>query len=143
MKKNTTKTAAALTFLLMVMLMTTTLNAQNPIAKTLFSANEISSLVNGINSDNEGLKKSSIYFAGKYKVYEAVDALTALLENEKDASVRLLTTKALFEIGDYKGMKAVYELSKVDEDLKVRRICKALYEVYELTDYENKFTSVK
>jgi HEAT repeat protein len=143
MKNYTTKTAAALTFLVMVMLMTNVLNAQNPAAKALFSKNEITSLVNGINSENEGLKKSSIYFAGKYKVYETVDALTALLENEKDPAVRLLTTKALFEIGDTKGMKVVYELSMTDENVKVRRMCKALYEVYELSEYENKFTTVR
>jgi hypothetical protein len=123
----TYRTAAA-AFLMLALLMTGTVTAQNPVpAEKKFSKLEVTNLLNGIKSKNTGLMKSSIYMAGKYRVTEAVKSLTALLKEEKDPAVRLLIARVLYQIGDYDGMNAVYELSKNDKDSKVRNISRALY----------------
>ena len=38
-----------------------------------YSENAVNTLIKGIKSDNEGLSRSSIYFAGKYKIAEEVE----------------------------------------------------------------------
>ena len=126
--KNFKKTAAAL--LVMAVLMTGAANGQKPIPERAFSKVEITNLVNGLNSENTGLKKSAVYMAGKYKVNEAVETLTEMLFEEKDPAVRLLVARALYEIGNLEGMLAVYELSKTDKNVKVRAMSKALFEDY-------------
>ncbi len=132
------RTAAAL--LVMAVLMTATVTAQNPVpAEKKFSRTEVTNLLNGMKSENTGLMKSSIFMAGKYRVSEAVETLTELLADEKDPAVRLLIARALYEIGDFDGMTAVYELSKKDKDAKVRNISRALYNDY-APDTENEFT---
>ena len=79
----------AITFL--AILFTTVLNAQKTITKAeLKQKRMIGNLVNGINSDNEGLKRSAIYYAGKYKVDEAVDALVEQLKNETSTENKYL-----------------------------------------------------
>lgn len=87
----------------------------------------LENLTIGINSENPGVRKSAVYFAGKYKIEELVSALIDRLENEKDPSVRLLIAYSLYEINDVEGMKAVKELSLRDKDIKVKRMGTALY----------------
>jgi hypothetical protein len=84
----------------------------------------------GINSENIGVRKSTIYFAGKYQITELVDCLVERLENENEASIRLLIAYSLYEIKDAEGMKAVKELSLLDKDAKVKRMSKNLYKEY-------------
>ena len=135
------RTAAAL--LIMAVLMTGAVAAQNPApAEKKFSKTEITNLLNGLNSENTGLMKSSVYMAGKYRVSEAVKTLTSLLAEEKDPAVRLLIARALYEIGDYDGMMAVYELSRSDKDVKVRNISRALYNDF-APDTENVYSIVR
>lgn len=64
------------------MFLYTNLTAQNLINN--FSKNDIINISRGINSENEGLRKSSIFFAGKYKISEVTDLLEEELKNEKD-----------------------------------------------------------
>ena len=84
----------------------------------------------GINSENIGVRKSAVYFAGKYQIIEVVNCLVERLENENEPSVRLLIAYSLYEIKDAKGMKAVKELSLLDKDVKVKRMSKNLYKEY-------------
>jgi len=84
----------------------------------------------GINSENIGVRKSAVYFAGKYQITELVDCLVERLANENEASIRLLIAYSLYEIKDADGMKAVKELSSFDKDAKVKRMSKNLYNEY-------------
>lgn len=90
----------------------------------------LENLTTGINSDNAGVRKSAVYFAGKYKIEELVSVLADRLDNENDPSVRLLIAYSLYEINDAEGMKAVKELSLSDVDAKVKRMSKNLYDEY-------------
>jgi HEAT repeat protein len=86
----------------------------------------IKNLITAINSDNDGLRRSAVYFAGKYKVKETVSPLAEILKKEKDPNNRVLIALALFEIGDEEGINAVKKLAANDEDLYVRRMSFAI-----------------
>jgi HEAT repeat protein len=101
------------------------LNAQKPT-----DTKAISNLINGINSENEGLRRSSIYFAGKYEYRETTSALVEQLKKEKNPNTRLLIANSLFRIGDPEAMKSVLEISRKDSNNKVRRIAGAIYEAF-------------
>lgn len=81
----------------------------------------VKNLICGIKSENTGLKKSSIYFAGKYKITEAVDALTNRLAIENDENIRVLIALALYEIGVPEGFEAIKNLAANDRSEKVRK----------------------
>jgi len=119
------------------MLTAAVLFAQEPKSQTNFAKNDIANLVNGINSENTGLKRSAVYMAGKYGVYETTDALIEKLKSEKSAKDRILIALALYKIGNQKGYEAVKELAKYDYDAKVRKISNAICDAFEVE--ENKF----
>jgi HEAT repeat protein len=83
-------------------------------------------LVKGIESDNIGLKRSCIYFAGLYEIKGTVDALVKQLQMVEDPDTRILITLALYKIGDKDGIKAIEQLAKNDESAMVREMSAAL-----------------
>jgi len=102
----------------------------NPISNVTNNEYALDNLKLGINSDNDGVRKSSIYYAGKYRIAEVVNCLVERLEKEDIPSVRLLIAYSLYEIKDAEGMKAVKDLSINDSDEKVKRICNNIYQEF-------------
>jgi len=96
----------------------------------------VMNLVTALNSDNEGLRKSAIYLAGKNKVKEVADVLTERLTKEKEACMKILVALSLYNIGDERGMNAVQRAAEKDSDLRVRRMCDAIFSEY-LRDSQN------
>jgi len=96
----------------------------------------VMNLVTALNSDNEGLRKSAIYLAGKNKVKEVADVLTERLTKEKEACMKILVALSLYNIGDERGMNAVQRVAEKDSDLRVRRMCDAIFSEY-LRDSQN------
>ncbi len=86
--------------------------------------------LNGLKSENTGLRKSCIYFAGKYKISGAVLPLMAQLRKEKDIETKILIALSLYELGDARGMYLVKVVSDNDDNLKVRKRCTAIYDKY-------------
>jgi HEAT repeat protein len=130
MKKNLNtiiKRNFALLLTVMLVVLTMNMYAQGDKVKSE-KPNEtaIKNLITAINSDNEGLRRSAVYFAGKYKVKETVNSLAEILKKEKDPNNRVLIALALFEIGDEEGINAVKKLAENDEDLYVRRMSLAI-----------------
>lgn len=125
------KTAATMLIGLLVVLMTmdSEVKAQSSNYNNI-TKNSIATLKDGIHSDNTGVRKSSIYMAGLYKIDEAVDALVEELKSEKDASTKVLIALSLYNIGDPKGMEAVKLLSENDTDAHVKRMSTALYNAF-------------
>ncbi|MDP4116040.1 MAG: HEAT repeat domain-containing protein [Bacteroidota bacterium] len=119
---------------------TATVNAQTVFENTkVVKSHGIPSLTLGVKSDNEGLKRSSIYFAGQYKIVEMVKPLTEQLRRENDASVRVLIALSLFEIGTPESMDAIKSLAAFDKNDRVRNISNSI-----LTNYNrNIVTSTK
>lgn len=92
--------------------------------------NAIKSLIIGINSQNDGLKRSSIYLSGCYKINETVDALVKLIDHEVNISTKLLIIRSLYNIGDLKGMIKIHDISLYDENDNVRSLAAAVYQAY-------------
>ena len=92
--------------------------------------NAVENLKVGIKSDNSGLKKSSIYFAGYYRIKETVPVLTEQIKKESDPKIRVLIALVLYKIGDEKSIGLVKELSAKDKNPEVRRMCACIYDAY-------------
>ena len=95
-----------------------------------FSNASIANLKLGIKEENDGVRKCCIYFAGKYKISELTDALVEQFTNEKNAKIRVLIALSLYKIQDGGSMEFLKNISKIDNDSRVRRMCMAVYDEY-------------
>ena len=124
------KTVTTLTILLVISLSAeVSLRAQSNKYKNI-TENSIETLKQGIKSDNTGLRKSSIYMAGFYKIDEAVDILTGQLLVEKDPGIKILIALSLYNIGNPEGVEAIRKLAVKDSNSEVRRMSTILYKEY-------------
>lgn len=114
----------------MLMLSSLAYAKNDPSDITRKNKNAVENLKIGIKSDNCGLRKSSIYFAGFYHVTETVPALTDQLKKETDPKTRILIALVLYKIGDEKSIGLVKELAAKDKDPEVRRMCACIYDAY-------------
>jgi HEAT repeat protein len=89
-------------------------------------------LIKGMESDNDGLKKSCIYFAGLYEIKGTVDALVKQLQIVKDPDTRILIALALYKIGDKEGIKAIEQLVKDDESPRVKKMSAAILNQFKI-----------
>jgi len=126
------KKAKLVIAVLLAVLMSNILFAQNLSQNTTKAANSgfteraIKSLMVGIESDNAGLKKSSIYLSGMYELDGVVETLISQLRKETDPDTRILIALALYKIGNKEGLDAIEELVKNDDNSKVKRISSAI-----------------
>ena len=114
--------------LLAGVMLSTLVKAQH--VTTPVSENAINNLIIGIKSDNEGLNRSCIYYAGKYRIREAVDALIDKMSNVKDANTKVLIARSLYEIRDAKGLEAVRRQSLTDENERVKKMSALIFSEY-------------
>ena len=94
----------------------------------------LENLIAGIHSENDGVRRNSIYFAGYYKIVETEDALIAQLKKESDPSTRILIALVLYELGSEEGLLEVKDLSLKDKNAKVRRMAAQIYNEYLVND---------
>lgn len=121
------KSVTTLVVLLVITLMSAAdLYAQSSKYENI-TVNSLETLKQGIKSDNPGLRRSSIYMAGLYKIDEAVETLTEQLDKEKNPGIRVLIALSLYNIGNQNGMDAVKDLSVNDSDKEVKRMSTVLY----------------
>ncbi|MCX6150736.1 MAG: HEAT repeat domain-containing protein [Ignavibacteriales bacterium] len=90
----------------------------------------IENLKLGIKSENNGLRRSSIYMVGKYKLSELKNELMEQLKKETFPSNRILIALSLYQIGEADGIDLVKTFAEKDNDQKVRRMCTAIYNEY-------------
>jgi len=129
MKRNMNLTAVVL---LTAMLTTGSLAyaMSNPTNPNVKEKSAIENLKNGIKSTNEGLRKSSIYFAGYYRISETVPVLSETVKNESEPSTKILIALVLYRIGDEKGINLVKNMAARDNNSEVRRMCTCIYNAY-------------
>ena len=127
----TTLASKAVLIFVLALIVVTTTSGQIPGAqKPILKPNAIANLIVGINSENEGVRKAAIYYAGKYEISQATDALIEQLKAEKKSSVQILIALALYKIGNEKGIEAIYLNSSLENDQHVKRMCDAIVEEY-------------
>ena len=120
--------------LLAALLMGSGFAQKNSIKNVTDNKYALQNLVAGIHSDNTGVKRSAIYFAGKYRIAETEEALIAQLKEENDPSTRILIAIVLYEMGSEEGLLEVKDLSMRDKDAKVRRMAAQIYNEYLVND---------
>jgi len=84
-------------------------------------------LLVGIDSDNQGLKLSSAYFLGEIKSEKAIIPLLSILHNSDECCARQVAALALFKINSERGIFAIKQAIKFDDDYQTKKICKILY----------------
>jgi HEAT repeat protein len=87
-------------------------------------------LLDGIKSENDGIKRSSIYFVGKYKIADAEDLLIKQLNKEQNPDNRILIALVLYKLGSENGILTIKKLAAIDNNHKVRTISTLIYNEY-------------
>ncbi len=90
----------------------------------------ISSLLDGMKSDNLGLKSGSIYMLGELKVSDSVIPLMKILKNQNDEELKIAAALALYKIGDSRGMYAIKRSGKFETNGRVRKMCDLFYKSF-------------
>jgi hypothetical protein len=115
--------------------------------KTLFGSTEKydraeATLLQGLASDNEGLRESAAYMLGELKSDKAVIPLMGILRCESCSTGRVVAALALCRIGDPRGVYAVKQAVQFDDDAAVQQRCAYFYNEYVQAGTFN-FTSVE
>jgi len=100
----------------------------------------LDNLLDGIKSENDGVKRSSIYFVGHYRIAEAEEALIEQLKKEQNPSNRILIALVLFELVSEDGLLEVKKLASNDDNLKVRRMSTHIYNKFLTKDFKREFS---
>ncbi|MFO7445364.1 MAG: HEAT repeat domain-containing protein [Ignavibacteriaceae bacterium] len=91
----------------------------------------IKNLAAGIQSDNEGLKRSSIYMAGFYNIEELSETLVNEMKTEKNADTRVLIAIVLFKIGSPEQLNDLEYLMLNDYSDEVKTVAKVMFNLFD------------
>ena len=101
--------------------------AESPNKKTQISSNTVKSLLNGLASDNLGLKTSSAYMLGELKIKTAVIPLMRTLRNDKCDEAKIAAALALYKLGTSMSINALYQAYRFESCERVKRMCYRFY----------------
>jgi hypothetical protein len=90
----------------------------------------IASLMEGLTSDNLGLKASCAYMLGELKVTEAIIPLMRILHNDVNEELRISAALALYKIGTPMSIYAVKQAGSFDESERVNKLAQNFYTEY-------------
>lgn len=87
----------------------------------------VDNLLVGINSNNNGLKLSSLYEMGNYDEDKSVLELMRTLKSSKDETARITAALSLYKLKDARGIFAVKRAARFDDSERVRNLCDKFY----------------
>lgn len=120
-----------LTILLLITIAITTPEfLAKPKIKAKITENTVSSLMEGLNSENLGLKSSSAYMIGELQLSKAVIPLMKILREDESDEMRIVAALALFKIGTPLAIQAVKQSIKFDDSERVSKLCANFYGEY-------------
>ncbi len=123
-------TTTVTVLILIITLSTTAFAGDNPTKKYENSQNTVSSLIEGLKSDNTGLKTSCAYLLGELNVTEGIIPLMRLLRNDESDEVRICAALALYKIGTPISIFAVKQAIRFDESERVSKLAAKFYYDY-------------
>ena len=91
----------------------------------------------GLISDNCGLRVSCAYFLGEMKSEKAVIPLMNLLNSCPKDEVRLIAALSLIKIGDERGIYLVKRQSEFCNSKRVKLMCERFYSSYAMRKYSD------
>jgi len=106
-------------------------SGDNKIAKPTRYEQCIENLGRAITSENDGLRESAIYYAGKYKMVELKKTLVKQLTKEKIPAIRILISLSLYQIGDAEGIELVKESYSKEKEDQVKKMCCDIFKEFE------------
>ena len=133
--KNLTTTVTVL--ILIITLFTTAFAGDNSTKKYEYTQNTISSLIEGLKSDNTGLKTSCAYLLGELNVTEGIIPLMRLLRNDESEEVRICAALALYKIGTPISIFAVKQAIRFDESKRISKLAAKFYYDYLRSNQRN------
>lgn len=86
-------------------------NIEHADSKYKISNNALQSLLMGLKSDNEGVVKSSIILAGNYKIMEAVEALTEIIDSELSFEIKTAAVYSLYQIQNDEALRTLKSIA--------------------------------
>ena len=116
--------------LLIIIAITTTDISAKPKVKAKITDNTVASLMEGLNSENLGLKSSSAYMIGELQLSKAVIPLMKILHQEKNEEMRIAAALALYKIGSPIAIQAVKQSIRFDDSERVSKLCANFYSEY-------------
>lgn len=119
-----------ITLLLTSLLIGASYATGNPKAVTEIRQNTISSLINGLNSENLGLKSSCTYMLGELQIISAVIPLMKILRENENEDLRVAAALALYKIGTPMAINAVKQSIRFDNSERVSKHCASFYYEY-------------
>ncbi|MDZ7623641.1 MAG: HEAT repeat domain-containing protein [Ignavibacteriaceae bacterium] len=120
-----------LTILLLIIIsITTTDISAKPKVKAKITDNTVASLMEGLNSENLGLKSSSAYMIGELKLSKALIPLLKILHQDENEEMRIAAALALYKIGSPIAIQAVKQSIRFDDSERVSKLCANFYSEY-------------
>lgn len=89
--------------------------------------NCIESLLNGIKSNNNGLKSSCAYMLGELQIKEAVIPLMRILHNDECEEVRISALLALYKLNTPLSSQAVKQAIRFDKSKRINKLAQNFY----------------
>ena len=83
-------------------------------------------LINALNDDNVGIRTSAAQLLGERKVEQAVKPLIKMVKSETNPSARIMTARALYDIGNQQAFAALKEVAIKDKNKTVRHVAFSL-----------------
>ena len=90
----------------------------------------IKTLLEGLQTENRGLKAGCTYMLGELCCDRGVITLLDILHNSSSEELRILAALSLYKIGDSRGIFAIKQSIKYDESDRVSRLCEKFYRSY-------------
>lgn len=97
----------------------------------------IASLLEGLTSDNLGLKSGCAYMLGELKVTRAIIPLMRILHNDVNEGLRISAALALYKIGTPMSIQAVKQAGRFDESDWVNKLAQNFYAEYLREKFSN------
>lgn len=101
----------------------------------------IASLLDGLASDNIGLKSSCAYMLGELKVTDAIIPLMRILHNDVNEELRISAALALYKIGTPMSINAVKQAGRFDQSKRVNKLAHNFYSEYLRQKFNNTVTA--
>ena len=85
----------------------------------------------GANSDNLGLQVSAAYYLGERKSTKAVIPLMKILRESESVEARIMAALSLYKIGDNRGVHAIKQAIRFDDNEQVKKMCEILTKMHD------------
>ena len=96
----------------------------------VLSKNSIESLANGIHSENNGLKKSSMQMVSRYKLKQVCPILIEQFANESEIGYKMLIAEVIYDVGCTEAIESFRTVLKDETIDELKYFCKMLHENY-------------